>query len=378
MKTKQTCKRHGWLRKAGSNLLFCVLFTAVFVYVQYVLLLKYEPKDCWPQRYADYAAEPAGGVDVVFLGTSQTYWGVSPMILWNEAGITSINMSGIMHQHTIVYEQLKLLLELNAPPKYMVFVPTSLVQLYTADSEKLLPVYEQFIYTLPTWKSRISAFGAMLREAQGTFDVTSFLMPLHRYHSRWNELTSEDFRLPSDYAREYQPFLKGQMPMMDGINITDFVLAEEPVTEEFELIEESKQGWLKIFELCRQNGVEPLALILPRYDGLLLGTPLEAVLEFLDENGVGYLNYMDEVEKMELDWNFHRHFKDREHLNFNGSLHLSYDLADRITWIADLEDHRDDPAYEQWNRDRDQFFLTYEERIRDMLGDDYYEETMGE
>ena len=37
--------------------------------------------------------------------------GTSPIILWNEAGIASVNMSGIMHHHTIVYEQLKALLK---------------------------------------------------------------------------------------------------------------------------------------------------------------------------------------------------------------------------------------------------------------------------
>ena len=195
-------KRRGGLRW-GRALAFCVLFACVFLAAQYVLLKKYEPADCWPQRFADYAAEPAGSIDMVFLGSSQSYWGTSPMILWNEVGIASVNMSGIMHHHTIVYEQLKALLEMNTPPKYVVFNPSSLLSTYKAGEEKLQPVYEQFIYTLPTLGQKISAFRAMLEEGEGTVDVASFLFPLLRYHSRWQELTAEDFLLPSYWAVSY-------------------------------------------------------------------------------------------------------------------------------------------------------------------------------
>ena len=63
-------KRRGGLRW-GRALAFCVLFACVFLAAQYVLLKKYEPADCWPQRFADYAAEPAGSIDMVFLGPAR-------------------------------------------------------------------------------------------------------------------------------------------------------------------------------------------------------------------------------------------------------------------------------------------------------------------
>jgi hypothetical protein len=42
------------------------------------------------------------------------------------------------------------------------------------------------------------------------------------------------------------------------------------------------------------------------------------------------------------------------------------------------EDHRGDPAYEQWDLDRDQFFKTYRAEIEEALGSDYYEFAMME
>lgn len=357
---------------------FCALFACVFLAAQYVLLKKYEPADCWPQRFADYADEPAGSVDMVFLGSSQSYWGTSPIILWNEAGIASVNMSGIMHHHTIVYEQLKALLEMNTPPKYVVFNPSSLLSTYKAGEEKLQPVYEQFIYTLPTLGQKVSAFRAMLEEGEGTVDVASFLFPLLRYHSRWQELTAEDFLLPSWWAEQYRPWLKGQMPMMESINITEFVEGEVVNPGPVELVPESVEGWLKIFALCRENGITPIALILPRFDGFFTGAPVQALTDFLDENGVAYINYMDEVTLAEMSWDYRRHFKDREHLSFVGSIYASYDLAWRLSEVADWEDHRGDPAYEQWDLDRDRFFETYRAEIEEALGADYYEYTMME
>lgn len=361
----------------GRALVFCLLFACVFLAAQYVLLKKYEPADCWPERFEAYAAEPAGSIDMVFLGSSQSYWGTSPMILWNEAGIASVNMSGILHHHTIVYEQLKTILDLNTPPRYIVFNPTSLLSTYRAGEEKLQPVYEQFIYTLPALKHKWSAFQAMVDEAQGTFDTAAFLLPMLRYHSRWQELEREDFLLPSYWARQYKPWLKGQMPMLDSINITEFVEAE--VEQGFtELVPESVEGWLKIFALCRENGITPIALILPKFDGSLRGERLDALLAFLEENEVAYINYMDEVMLAEMGWDYRRHFKDREHLGFVGSIYASYDLAYRLSDVAEWEDHRGDPAYEAWEQDRVRFFEEYREQIEEALGSEYYEYSMME
>lgn len=354
-------------------LLFCALFACAFLGVQYIIAYKYEPADCWPERYADYAAEPAGSIDVVFLGTSQSYWGVSPMILWNEAGITSVNMSGIMHQHTMVYQQLLTLLELNEPPKYVVFNPSSLVQYYSAEDEKLKPVWEQFIRTLPEPAQKLRAYQAMCAEADGDLDRLGFWLPLLRYHSRWNELTEDDLRLPSYYAGQYQPFLKGQMPMMEGIVISDFVYAEEENTGFEGLIEEAVTGWEKVFALCREAGITPVALIMPRFDGMLKGEPLEAMLDFLDGEGVDVINYLDEVSLVEMEWDYRRHFKDREHLNFRGSLYCSQDLAWQLSDLFDLQDHRDDPAYGQWQADWEQFSAAYHDEIVETLGEDYLE-----
>ena len=87
---------------------------------------------------------------------------------------------------------------------------------------------------------------------------------------------------------------------------------------------------------------------------------------------------MDEVTLAEMSWDYRRHFKDREHLSFVGSLYASYDLAWRLYGVADWEDHRGDPAYEQWDLDRDQFFETYRAEIEEALGSDYYEFAMME
>lgn len=354
-------------------LLFCVLFACVFLGVQYVLMGKYQPEDCWPERYADYAAEPANTVDVLFVGSSQSYWGVSPMALWHEAGITSVNMSGVMHQHNMVYEQLRALLALNTPPKCAVFNISSLVQMYTVNDEKLRPVWEQFISTLPTWDQKQSAYHTMCAEATGKLDKLSFFLPLLRYHSRWSELTADDFRVPADYRKSYRPFLKGQMPMMEGINITEFVDAAKELEGYNGLLPQSMEGWKRVFALCRENGIIPVALIMPRFDSFFKGAPLEDMLAFLDENQVDVINYMDEVSLNEMGWDYRHHFKDREHLNFRGSLYGAQDLAWQLSYLCDLQDHRGDPAYSQWEADWEQFEQTYGDLLSETLGDEQTE-----
>ena len=82
---------------------------------------------------------------------------------------------------------------------------------------------------------------------------------------------------------------------------------------------------------------------------------------------MAYINYMDEVTLAEMSWDYRRHFKDREHLSFGAA------STPPTTWRlaaergADWEDHRGDPAYEQWDLDRDRFFETYRAEIEEAL-----------
>ena len=363
-------KQSGW-RMWPRVLCFLLIFAVVFFALQEVLRYKYQPEDVWAKRYRDYAAEPADTVDVVFIGNSQLYWGVSPMALYNEAGITSYNMSGNMFQQTTTLQQLKTLLTLNTPPKVVVFTPVALLSYLTATNGEMAEVYYSLIQHQPTEERKREIYDAMQAECDGQADVMPYVIPLLGFHSHWSNISANNFRSEQYFEERNEGFLKGQWIYLD-IGFIRGIVKEEPTqTEPVELKEAAIKGFREFFALCEENGITPVALILPRYDGFYKGTPVETVIQWLDEEGILTFDYQDEVSQEEMGWSHSRHFIDSKHLNFMGSLHLATDLAYRLRDELDLADHRGEEGYESWDADVTAFFDAYREPIADELGESY-------
>ena len=356
MKPRTDAKTFG--RRALSVLLFLAIAAGVFFPVQWLLVDKYQPDQYWPPRYRDYAAAQEQ-VDVVFIGSSTVFWGISPMALWNEAGITSMNMGGVLMQHTMAHEELQTLLEMNKAPKCVVFSVDSLYNHYAVDDAKLEPAFFAQINTLPTAAQRKRAFDHYRAEGGRKITPGNLLLPLLRYHARWNQLTEEDFIPASRYDGQYQSFVKGQGIHRESIDITEFVETEQITEGEIPFPEDAMEGWREFVSLCRENDILPIAILMPRFDDSLRGSVQEQVTGFFEDMGVDVINYMDEVSLAEMNWNYHDFFKDRIHLNFAGSLYLASDLAWRLMDLADVEDHREDPAFESWHDDWALFEETY-------------------
>ena len=342
--------------------LFAVLFCVVLGTVQQVINHKFLLDEYWPGRFDTYRSLPRNSVDVVFLGTSMTQAGVSPNILWKEAGIASYNMSGSLHQHTFAEQKLLTMLELNTPPKYAVFTPTSL---YGREFYKLeiRTAYHKFVSALPTVGQKVRAVLAMKRDldaAGEAFDVVHFLLPILDYHSRWSNLQEWDVRPAWTYADEDPAFMLGQDDLDRTGDITD---KRKPDDENATLNPEVEQMWRKVFALCRQNGITPVVLIPPRFDGIPTKAQLEATQRLCEESGAVFINYLAPGELERMAWDYTRDFAETVHLNFHGAAKLSRDLAQKLSALPGVSDHRGDPAYAVWDEYCAVYYDTYGPRL---------------
>lgn len=363
---KGSARGRMWLRIAA----FVLVLGVVWFAVQSVLVTKYQWNDCLDMRYRDYAAELAGSVDVLMIGSSQLQSGLCPMVMYNETGITAMNMSGALLHHTLAIEQLKTLLSLNRAPKYVVFSPTSLISYRDATDSEMLALYYHFIDCQPTVGRKFQVYQAMQKEVGGSVDALPFAAPLIGWHSRWREISPEDFRSKSWFASEYKGFLKGQQMRPESMNITEFVDNEED-SEFTSFTPQSEEGWDTFLQLCKDNEITPVAVLLPRFDGVFTEEKLSAIVDWLDERDILTLNYMEEDALAAMNWDWRRHFADRIHLNLNGSLHLGADLAWQLSELAEVPDHRGEPGFEKWDADLERFFDACGENIRETLGSDY-------
>ena len=131
--------------------------------------------------------------DVIFVGDCEVYENFSPVTLWSDYGITSY-IRGSAQQ--LIWQSYYLLEEAfeRDSPKIVVYN----VQSMKYDTPQSEAYNRMTIDGMPLSRHKLDAIKASMTEDE---DMISYLIPFLRYHSRWSELTAEDF----EYAFRRDP-----------------------------------------------------------------------------------------------------------------------------------------------------------------------------
>jgi hypothetical protein len=324
-------------------LLFLLVLAAVVLRLDSFFMLIQEDNLC--PRYYRY---PKNTFDVTFLGASLVLYGIYPMELYRDYGIAAYNLSTGNQSLEASYYLAKESIEKDHP---------SLIVLDCSrawdDEESMEPQYIHYITdTMPYLsRNRITMIRELAKEGENR---KALLLPLMAYHSRWEELTYED-ALPQ--AKE----------MVYGAKVTSrlepAVPFEEAQITEHVVSETSRKYIEKTIGLCRETGTELLLFTMPvpgknkffdqhGYD--LRASAAREVEQIARENGVGFVNYLEQSQDLGLD--LEHDAMDGEHLNRWGAekftkilgryIKDNYEIPDRRgsggaykTLDADLEDY---------------------------------------
>ncbi len=123
----------------------------------------------------------------------------------------------------------------------------------------------------------------------------------------------------------------------------------------------SKTYYEKILDLCRKKKIKVVAVVPPiAYTGGQLLGKYEEMRKFCEQNNIEYINYNEPDVLEEAGINFSTDFYNEGHLNALGSVKISKSLAKRLAKKYNLEDRREDPAYQSWNMAYKEFNKEYE------------------
>lgn len=130
--------------------------------------------------------EAEGRHQVLFVGDCEVYENFSTVQLWREYGINSFIRGGAQQLVWQSYYLLEDALRYETPD-VVVFNVLSLMY-----NEPQNEAYNRMALDGMRWSaSKWNAIKASMCEGESMID---YIFPLLRYHSRWNELTSEDFK----------------------------------------------------------------------------------------------------------------------------------------------------------------------------------------
>lgn len=247
--------------------------------------------------------------DVIFVGDCEVYENFSPVTLWNYYGINSYIRGSASQTIWQSYYILKDTFE-REQPKVVVFNVLSM--------QYEQPVSEAYnrmnIDGMKLSKNKIDAAKASMTEEE---DLITYLFPLLRFHSRWKELSEEDWTYLFRRDRiSYNGYL-----MQTGIQAATVIPEEKPLSD-YGFSEKCYDYLDKIRELCEKNNAELVLIKAPSLYPCWYEQWDEQIADYAEEHEIGYYNLLEEIEQIGIDY---------ETDTYDGGMHLNVSGAEKLS-----------------------------------------------
>ena len=322
----------GSARRLLKSLVFCAVLVLMLSALNFVMERAWGTGDGW----AD-VAETRGQVDVFAIGSSLTYCTISPMEMWRTRGITALDLTGESQRMPLTRAYLEQAISDNNPKVVLVDVGI------LGKQAGLLPAAaHDNLDPMPWGLPRARAILATMSPAHWE----ELFFPLSLYHSRWTELTRDDF-MPDKYT---------QYAYSRGGTYWNEVVPVEPNLPPDNVDETAYEQDLvnvrAMARACEAKGIKMVLVESPTGQPFrVAGQPMEDRLrsdlspEF---PSLSYLN-LSTVTAIGIDPKKDFLESNGHHLNFMGDMKTSRWLAGYLAKEFGLADHRHDAFAARWD-----------------------------
>lgn len=334
-------------KKILINIAAALLLLAVIIFLQELFIPKYMSEIPEGNLVEEYYKEEKKH-DVIFVGDCEVFSNVSPVTLWEKYGITSyirgsaqqlIWQSYYLLEETLRYEK----------PKTVVFNVLSMKY-----NEPQKEAYNRLTLDgMKLSKHKIRAIKASMMENE---DLISYIFPLLRYHSRWNEINGEDFKYL--FGKDKQSH-NGYLMRVD-IKPVGYIPPGR-VMADYRFGDNSYDYLEKMVKLCKENDIELILIKSPSVYPYWYPQWDQQMVEFADKHAITYINFL-EVAEDEIGIEY-----DKD--TFDGGLHLNLSGAEKFTEYFGkilsedfkLPDHRNEEEYKNIWQDKVDFYYAMKE-----------------
>ncbi len=301
----------------------------------------FSPKYINENRDGNITAEFYGEdtpLDAVFFGSSTVYNAISPDVLWDRYGFASYTRANASQTLWQSYYLMRDTVRYNRPK--LITLDVSFMK-YGADFAEEAANRK----TIDGMRFSADKLGCAKASMWEDESLSSYIFPIFRFHSRWDELTEDDLRFAFRRPKvTYEGF------------IMEFGRTDEP--EEFGKLkpgdrlfpEKAEEYLVKIMDYCRDEDIPLLLMKTPTY----INTWFPEYDKRLEEmakgyEGCDYINFDRAAEEIGLDRR-EDYVDGHSHLNVDGARKFSVCFGRYIKDRYDLPDHRGDDRYSGvWN-----------------------------
>ncbi len=313
------------MKKFIKILIILLCLIVIFVITSRLLSPKYMTDLVEGSMIAEYYDEVKNH-EVIFIGDCEVYANFSPMVMYEQDGITAYvrgtSQQLLWQSYGILKETLKYEI-----PKVVVFNVNALRY-----DEPVSEAYNRLTLDKMKWsKEKVDIIKASMTEDE---DFMSYVFPILRYHSRFSQLTSEDFEyLFKEKKNTFNGFLINKNIKPVGSLPTKKRLADYNFSEKC-------IGYLdKITKLCKDHNIKLVLIKAPSLYPYWYDEYNEQIVNYAKENNLDFYNLKDVAEEIGIDYQ-----KDTYdaglHLNLTGATKLSIYFSKLLKEKYNLTDFR--------------------------------------
>lgn len=246
--------------------------------------------------------------DVIFVGDCEVYENFSPITMWEDYGITSY-IRGSAQQ--LIWQSYYLLEETLEYEKPEVVVFNVLSMKYDTPQKE---AYNRMTLDGMKWsKSKVDDIRASMMEDE---EFADYVFPILRYHSRWQELTSDDFK----YLFTRRPVSQSGYYMRIDVKPAQTFPKPKKLAN-YEFGENSWKYLEKMRKLCEEKGIQLILVKAPSLYPAWYDEWEDQIEEYAKTYELPYYNFLELTDEIGIDFT-----KD----TYDGGLHLNLSGAEKM------------------------------------------------
>ena len=261
-----------------------IIFIGIFVLLNFLMMPKYQETLVEGSFTSEYYKSPKNH-EVIFIGDCEVYANFNPMILYEEYGISSWvrgNSQQLIWQSYYVLEE-TLKYEI---PKVVVLNVNSLR--YDKSSDKRSEAYNRLLIDRMKWSdTKVKLIKESMLDEE-TF--ISYVFPILRYHSRYDELSKEDIK----YLFERKDVTYNGFLINKEVKGVENLPTKRKLSN-YEFTKENMEWLDKILELCKKHDIKLILVKAPSVYPYWYDEYDEQIISYASRNDLLYVNEINTI-----------------------------------------------------------------------------------
>ncbi len=313
------------LKTAVSVIAVLLVFALLLSFATMLLKPKYMTDLVEGSMIAQYYREDKNH-DVIFIGDCEVYANFTPMEMYRQEGITAYVRGSSQQLIWQSYYVLKETFEYETP-KAVVFNVNSMRY-----SEPVSEAYNRLTIDNMKWSAeKVGIINASMTEEE-TF--LSYVFPILRYHSRFDELTGEDF----EYLFKTKDNTHNGHLINKEINPLGNLPSMRPMAD-YSFADICWDYLEKMRLLCEENGTELILIKAPSVYPFWYDEYDAQIEDYAEKHGLAFYNFLDVSEEIGIDYQTDT-YDAGLHLNLDGAEKLSVYFAGILAETHGIPDRR--------------------------------------